>query len=90
MAAKYGAVYRDDSPIVRGQYYALDIHVRFGDLNNGVLSVRRDGIEVADYHGAIGFGAGQTYYWKAGVYRAAAAEPIAVVYQHLATRAYVD
>jgi hypothetical protein len=70
---------------VRGQYYAVDIHVRFGSRNGGVLSVRRDGIRIADYHGAIGFGADQTYYWKAGVYRAAAAEPIAAIYQDLTT-----
>jgi Polysaccharide lyase len=82
--AKHG-IYRDASPIVRGQYYAIDIHVRFGNQNDGVLSVRRDGIRIADYHGAIGFGAGQAYYWKAGVYRAASAEPIAVVYQDLTT-----
>jgi hypothetical protein len=83
--AKYVRIYRDASPIVRGQYYAIDIHVRFGNQNDGVLSVWRDGIQIADYHGAIGFGAGQTYYWKAGVYRAASAEPIAVVYQDLTT-----
>jgi len=84
-AAKYIGIYRDASPIVRDQYYAIDIHVRFGNQNDGVLSVRRDGIQIADYHGAIGFGAAQTYYWKAGVYRAAASEPIAVVYQDLTT-----
>jgi hypothetical protein len=84
-AAKYVGIYRDASPIVRDQYYAIDIHVRFGSQNDGVLSVRRDGIQIADYHGPIGFGGGQTYYWKAGVYRAAAAESIAVVYQDLTT-----
>jgi hypothetical protein len=84
-AAKYIGIYRDPSPIVRDQYYAIDIHVRFGNQNDGALSVRRDGMQIADYHGAIGFGASQTYYWKAGVYRAAAAEPIAVVYQDLTT-----
>jgi hypothetical protein len=83
--AKYVGIYRDASPIVRDRYYAIDIRVRFGNQNDGVLSVRRDGVRIADYHGAIGFGAGQTYYWKAGVYRAAAAEPIAVVYQDLTT-----
>jgi hypothetical protein len=83
MVAKYVGIYHDAAPIVRGQYYAIDIHIRFGNLNDGILRVWRDGIRVADYHGSIGFGAGQTYYWKAGVYRAAAAEPIAVVYQDL-------
>jgi Polysaccharide lyase len=86
MVQKYVRLFRDESPIARGRYYAMDIHVRFGNLNDGTLSVWRDGIKIVDYHGPIGFAARQSYYWKAGVYRAAAAEPIAVVYQDLTTR----
>jgi hypothetical protein len=83
--AKYVRIFRDESPIVRGKYYAIDIYIRFGSPNYGVLSVWRDGIQIIDYHGSIGFGDGQSYYWKAGVYRATAVEPIAVVYQDLTT-----
>jgi hypothetical protein len=83
--AKYVGIYRDESPIVRGRYYAIDIHVKFGSPNDGVVGVWRDGIQIADYHGSIGFSATETYYWKVGVYRAAAAEPMAVVYQDLRT-----
>ena len=73
-------VYIDPNPIQRGRYYLMNVKVRF-DKDNGFLSVWRDGINIVDYRGPIGTGAGT--YWKQGIYRFTARESMAVHFRRL-------
>jgi Polysaccharide lyase len=74
-------VYIDPNPIQRGHFYSMNIQVVFASNGNGFLQVWRDGINIVDYHGSIGTGVGT--YWKQGIYRASAAESIAVHFRRL-------
>jgi hypothetical protein len=76
-------IYRDPKPIQRGQSYDMNIQVNFDNNSSGYLNVWRDGVQIVHYQGPIGYGSGETYYWKAGIYRAPAIETIAVDYQYL-------
>jgi hypothetical protein len=80
-APTYQGVYHDPIPIQRGQNYFMNIQVNFDNTGNGYLNVWRDGVQIVSYHGPIGYGSGQTYYWKEGIYRAATTEMMAVRYQ---------
>src|SRR5262249_2257496 len=60
-------LYLDPNPIQRGHYYAITIEANFQNNANGFLEVWRDGTEIVNYHGAIGYG--QSVYWKEGIYR---------------------
>jgi hypothetical protein len=66
-AAGYGWAYVDPSPIQRGHAYAMQISVRFNTIN-GSLRIFRDGAQIVNYQGPLGFGVG--HYWKMGIYRA--------------------
>lgn len=74
-------VYIDPDPIARGRYYSMNIQVKFDNHRNGFLQVWRDGVQIVDYHGSIGTGAGT--YWKQGIYRSAAPETLAVHFRRL-------
>jgi hypothetical protein len=74
-------LYADTNNIQRGQYYDMQIQVRFDNTGNGFLIVWRDGIEIVNYHGPLGYGTGT--YWTEGIYRADAPETIAADYQNL-------
>lgn len=77
-------VYRDPNPIQRGRYYFMSIEVKFDDKRNGALNVWRDGVPIVRYQGEIGYGRGETYYWKEGIYRARGSNAsIAAVYKDL-------
>jgi hypothetical protein len=77
------AVYTDPNPIQRGHSYDMNIQVKFDNNGNGYLDVWRDGVQIVDYNGSIGYGSGQTYYWKEGIYRSPAAETMTVDYANL-------
>ena len=72
-------VYRDDTNLERGRYYDIDITVNFGLTGEGFLKVSRDGTEIVNYDGPIGYGYG--VYWKHGIYRAESAEALVVNYK---------
>ncbi|MCK1636934.1 heparin lyase I family protein [Bradyrhizobium sp. 157] len=74
--------YRDPNPIQRGHAYDMNVQMNFDPNGNGYLNVWRDGVQIVKYQGAIGM-AGASYYWKAGIYRAAAPETIVVDYRDL-------
>ena len=44
----------------------MNVQVKFDANGNGFLEVWRDGVQIVDYHGAIGSGGAETY-WKEGV-----------------------
>jgi hypothetical protein len=59
----------------------MNIEVKFDNNRNGILQVWRDGVQIVDYHGSIGTGAGT--YWKQGIYRSAAPETMAAHFRRL-------
>jgi hypothetical protein len=61
----YGYVYSDRNPVQRGHYYTMDITINFA---NGTLSVFRDGVQIVNYYGPMGFGG--PAHWDYGVNRA--------------------
>jgi hypothetical protein len=75
-------VYRDPNPIQRGQTYNMNIQVDFDPSGNGFLNVYRDGTQIVNYKGALGI-PGAQYYWKEGIYRAAASETLTADYSNL-------
>jgi hypothetical protein len=62
----YGQVYMDPNDIVRGHNYAMCLQIKF-DSVNGYARVWRDGVQIVNYTGPLGFG--QPVYWKMGIYR---------------------
>jgi hypothetical protein len=79
----YKYLYMDKTDIVRGHFYAMDIKVTFDPNGNGHLSVVRDGVQIVDYSGPLGYASQSSVYWKEGVYRASAPETIAIDYRDL-------
>src|SRR5262249_37797318 len=73
-------LYLDPNPIQRGHYYAITIEANFQNNANGFLEVWRDGTEIVNYHGAIGYG--QSVYWKEGIYRSPTTVVMAADYQN--------
>ena len=60
--------YVDQSPIERGHTYSIVIDMKLSNDGTGYLHVWRDGTEIVNYNGPIGYG--DNTYWKEGVYRA--------------------
>lgn len=77
-------VFKDSQDIVRGKYYDMKIDVKFANDNTGYLNVWRDGVQIVDYDGPMGYGAG--VYWKYGIYRHEQDETIAVNYRHMSVK----
>jgi hypothetical protein len=73
----------DDSDIVRGKYYEIQVELHFEDhQDRGTVDAWLDGEQVVDYSGSFGHGFGA--YWKEGIYRSAAPETLAVNFRDLA------
>ncbi|TCS12471.1 polysaccharide lyase-like protein [Caulobacter sp. BK020] len=79
----YRAHYTDSRPIERGRWYRMLIRVKFGPGGDGYLQVFRDGQQLVDYRGPLGFDDIVGPYWKEGVYREAAKEPFAARFRNL-------
>jgi Ca2+-binding RTX toxin-like protein len=76
--------FKDSQDIVRGKYYEMDIRVNFANDQTGFLEVWRDGVQIVDYDGPMGYGA--DVYWKYGIYRHEQDETIAVNYADMWVR----
>ena len=76
-------VYVDPNPLIRDHTYSMKIDTNFADDSSGYLYVWRDGVQIVNYHGPIGFG--DETYWKEGIYRAVDAgnQTMAVDYSNL-------
>jgi hypothetical protein len=72
-------LHEDAADIERGRYYRLRIEARFATGAEGRLEVWRDGEQIVDYAGPLGYGNG--VYWKFGVYRAVSPERFAARYR---------
>lgn len=79
--APYTLHYADTAPLQRGRWYAMRIAVKFDPAGAGWLKVWRDGRQIVDYRGPIGFNDVVGPYFKAGIYRASAREPMAVQFR---------
>jgi hypothetical protein len=79
----YAQVYADPNPITRTHNYTMQVQIKFtraGD-NTGFVNVWRDGVQIVNSAGQIGFGFNT--YWKCGLYRGAAADTQIAQYQNL-------
>ena len=74
-------LWTDPNPIVRGHTYSMKIDMNLSSDNSGYLHIWRDGVEIVNYNGPIGYG--DATYWKEGIYRTNAAETMAVDYSNL-------
>jgi hypothetical protein len=82
----YHAHYTDSRPIKRGHWYRMLIRVKFGPTGDGFLQVFRDGRQLVDYRGPLGFDDIIGPYWKEGVYRESAKEPFAANFRNLSIK----
>jgi hypothetical protein len=62
-------VFEDTADIERGRWYEFDIKLRFDPFGKGLLTVHRDGVEVASYTGPLGYNDESPPYPKVGIYR---------------------
>jgi hypothetical protein len=79
----FQTVYKDSQPLVRGHWYTMEVDVKFDADGGGHLDVWRDGVQIVDYDGKIGYGDQTTAYWREGIYRKSAPETIAINYKDL-------
>jgi hypothetical protein len=80
-------LYRDDADLVRGRWYRMDINLRIAPLGGGRLIVRRDGRELVNYTGPLGYNDTLGPYWKLGIYRSTAPEPLVVEFRRFSLKA---
>ena len=62
----YGWLYNDAKLIMRGHTYQMIVQSKF-DVTNGFLKIWRDGVQIVNYTGPMGFGQGT--YWGSQIYR---------------------
>ena len=74
IVAKYGTggwtetvLYKDSQDIVRGKWYTKKIDVGLGPSGDGHVHVWRDGQEIVDYTGRVGYGDQTSTLWNMGV-----------------------
>ncbi|MCB1498892.1 MAG: heparin lyase I family protein [Bauldia sp.] len=73
-------VYKDSQDIERGHYYSMKVEANFS-TSGGYLHVWRDGVQIVDYQGPLGYDNG--VYWKEGVYRSESNETLSVNFRDL-------
>ncbi|RYG96347.1 MAG: hypothetical protein EON58_12265 [Alphaproteobacteria bacterium] len=76
-------IYEDDQDITRDKWYNFDIKLRVDPFGNGLVSVSRDGKELANYKGPVGYNDAKPPYAKVGVYRDSAPEDQTRLYKDL-------
>jgi len=74
-------LYKDDSDLVRGRWYRMDFDLRFDPDGDGRVVVWRDGQEIVNYAGSVGYRDAIGPYWKLGIYRKSSPEPLTVCYR---------
>ncbi|MBM6596544.1 heparin lyase I family protein [Microvirga pudoricolor] len=73
--------YKDEQDIERGHWYDMKVTLRLDPFGDGMLDVWRDGVQLVDYDGPLGYHDEVGPYWKHGAYRKASDETIAVNYK---------
>jgi Polysaccharide lyase len=80
-SACYGYAYLDANPLQRGRWYSMQIQINHAA---GTLVVKRDGVQLFNYQGTLGFGNSDTYHLEYGIYRAPTTSNIqAVQYRNM-------
>jgi hypothetical protein len=74
-------LYKDAHNIERGHWYDIRMNIEFDPFGDGVLDLWRDGVQLVDYSGPIGYNDEIAPHWKQGVYRLEAPETIAINYK---------
>jgi hypothetical protein len=83
-SACYGNPYVDSKPIQRGRWYSMQIQINHA---RGTLVVIRDGVQLFNYQGTLGFGASDKYHFEYGIYRAPTINDIqAVQYRNMVVK----
>lgn len=70
--------FTDDTDIIRGKYYHVDMDMKLSPSGDGYLTVKIDGETVVKYTGAIGYNDALGPYWKVGIYREDVPETVAM------------
>ena len=73
-------LFLDTQPLQRGHFYGMKIVTNFMNDSTGYVQVWRDGVQIVNYSGPIGYG--QAVYWKEGIYRYPTNQTIAARYRH--------
>jgi hypothetical protein len=71
----------EDKAFKRGQHYAMKYLFKYGA--KGLLQAWRDGIQIVDYSGALGYGGTVGPWWKFGIYRNPSPETLVVQYSNV-------
>ena len=73
-------LYADPNPLQRGRFYSMKIVAKFQNDATGFAQVWRDGVQIVNYSGPLGYG--QAVYWKEGIYRYPTNQTIAAQYRN--------
>lgn len=78
-------LFKDSQDIQRGHWYTMKIDVQLDPSGNGHAHVWRDGVEIVDFTGKLGYTDSPTSHWRMGVYRRSprGGETIAVQYKDI-------
>lgn len=72
-----------DPSFERNRWHHFEWHVKATPDNSGYLTIFRDGEQVADYHGPLGYKCEAGLYFKAGIYRHASKDTLIVLYKNI-------
>jgi hypothetical protein len=81
----YQKLFQDTQNLVRGKWYTMKMLVKIDAYGGGYVDVWRDGQQIIDYYGKLGY-LGQTQtYWREGIYRSSptGGETIAINYKNI-------
>ena len=87
---RYVRHYTDTADVVRGQWYDFKLQIKFDPFGQGHLVVWRNGVELVDFHGALGFNDLVGAYFKEGVYRESSPETFAANFKGLSITTVSD
>ena len=73
----------EDTHFVRGKYYHFVYHIVYTPTDAGLVDVWRDGQQIVNYRGPVGYVNFRSPYLKVGIYRAPAAETVVAHYANV-------
>jgi hypothetical protein len=76
-------IFEDTATIERGRWYRFEVTLRFDPFGDGMALVKRDGREIANYTGPLGYNDEKPPYFKVGIYRETQADTQARRYRGL-------
>lgn len=72
-----------DPSFARNKWHHFEWRVKAAPDSSGYLTILRDGQQVADYHGPLGYQTEGGLYFKAGIYRHASTDTLVVMYRRI-------